>query len=82
MNYWRVPCSSSWPAVAVDSPWVERAACRDVDPDLWFATDRASYEHAQAIRICGDCDVKAQCLRVARKRRERHGIWGGVDFNK
>ena len=74
--------SSSWPAVAVDEPWVERAACRDVDAELWFVADRHSFEHAQAIRICGTCEVKAQCLKVARKRRERHGIWGGVDFNK
>lgn len=74
--------SSSWPAVAVDRPWVELAACRDVDPELWFATDRHSFEHGQAIRICGECGVKTQCLKVARKRRERYGIWGGVDFNK
>ena len=74
--------SSSSPAVAVAERWVERASCRDVDPELWFVTDRESYEHHQAIRICGTCDVKTQCLKVARKRRERHGIWGGVDFNK
>ena len=74
--------SSSWPAVAVADPWVERAACRDVDPELWFVADRHSFEHHQAIRICGECQVKTQCLKVARKRRERHGIWGGVDFNK
>ena len=74
--------SSSWPAVAVADPWVERAACRGVDPELWFPNDRDPNERAQAIRICGDCDVKTQCLRIARKRRERHGIWGGVDFNK
>ena len=75
-------CSSSLPAVVVAERWVERASCRDVDPELWFVMDRESYEHYQAIRICGTCDVKAQCLKVARKRRERHGIWGGVDFNK
>ena len=74
--------SSSSPAVAVDRAWVQDAACLGVDPELWFTTDRDSYERAQAIRICGDCDVKAQCLKVARKRRERFGIWGGVDFNK
>ena len=75
-------CSSSSRAVAVDRQWVERAACVGIDPELWFATDRDSYERDQAIRICNGCDVKAQCLKVARKRRERHGIWGGVDFNK
>jgi WhiB family redox-sensing transcriptional regulator len=68
--------------VTVDKPWVELASCRDVDPELWFTTDRDTYEHAQAIRICGTCEVKTQCLKVARKRRERHGIWGGIDFNK
>ena len=75
-------CSSSSPAVAVDRQWVERAACVGIDPELWFATDRDSYERDQAIRICGTCDVRTECLKLARKRRERFGIWGGVDFNK
>lgn len=70
------------PAVAVDKAWVQDAACLDVDPELWFITDRDTYEYAQAMKICGRCEVKTQCLKVARKRRERHGIWGGVDFNK
>ena len=61
---------------------MQDAACLGIDPELWFATDRHSFEHHQAIRICGECEVKTQCLKVARKRRERHGIWGGVDFNK
>ena len=74
--------SSPSRVAAVTRPWVERAACRDVDPELWFPNDRDSYERAQAIKICGSCDVKAQCLKVARKRRERFGIWGGVDFTK
>ena len=74
-------CSSRSPAVLVDKAWVEQASCRDVDPELWFITDQTTYEYAQAIRICGTCEVKTQCLKVARKRRERHGIWGGVDFN-
>jgi WhiB family redox-sensing transcriptional regulator len=72
----------SSPAVAVAERWVEWASCRDVDPELWFITDRDTYEYAQAMKICGRCEVKTQCLKVARKRRERHGIWGGIDFNK
>jgi WhiB family redox-sensing transcriptional regulator len=77
-----VSSSSSPPAVAVDKAWVQDAACLGIDPELWFITDRDTYEYAQAIKICGRCEVKAKCLKVARKRRERHGIWGGVDFNK
>ena len=75
-------CSSSSPADLVAERWVERAACAGIDPELWFATDRDSYERAQAIKICGTCDVRTECLKVARKRRERFGIWGGVDFTK
>ena len=75
-------CSSSSPAVAVDRQWVERAACAGIDPELWFPNDRDPNERAQAIRICGTCEVRTECLRVARKRRERFGIWGGVDFTK
>ena len=75
-------CSSSSPADLVAERWVERAACAGIDPEIWFATDRDSYERDQAIRICGTCDVRTECLKVARKRRERFGIWGGVDFTK
>jgi WhiB family redox-sensing transcriptional regulator len=77
-----VSSSSSSLAVAVDEPWVQHAACLGIDPELWFTTERDSYEHHQAIRICNGCDVKGECLKLARKRRERHGIWGGVDFTK
>ena len=75
-------CSSSSPADLVAERWVERAACAGIDPELWFPNDRDSYERDQAIKICGTCDVRTECLKVARKRRERYGIWGGVDFNK
>ena len=62
--------------------WVHLAACIGVDPDLWFFVDPGSFERSQAIRICGGCEVRTQCLAAAKKRRERHGVWGGVDFNK
>ena len=75
-------CSSSSPADPVAERWVERAACAGIDPELWFPNDRDPNERAQAIRICGTCDVRTECLKVARKRRERFGIWGGVDFTK
>jgi WhiB family redox-sensing transcriptional regulator len=61
---------------------VQDAACLGVDPELWFVVDPDSFERSQALRICGTCEVKTQCLKVARKRRERFGVWGGVDFNK
>ena len=66
----------------MEQPWVQRAACIGVDPELWFFVDSNSSERSQAIRICGGCEVKTQCLAAARKRRERYGIWGGVDFTK
>jgi hypothetical protein len=77
-----VPSSSPSPAVAVDKSWVAQAACLGADPEAWFIVDPASVERAQAIQICTGCRVRAKCLAAARKRRERHGIWGGVDFTK
>ena len=66
----------------METPWVYLAACIGIDPELWCFVDLGSFERSQAIRICGTCEVKKQCLAAARKRRERFGIGGGVDFNK
>ncbi|WP_369199132.1 WhiB family transcriptional regulator [Streptomyces djakartensis] len=63
------------------SSWRNLAACADpdVDPDTFFNNGRgnkvAQWKKAQ--RICDRCAVKIQCLAVAIRRPERHGMWGG-----
>lgn len=35
---------------------------------------------AEAQNICGECEVRAECLAYARTNREPCGVWGGVEF--
>jgi hypothetical protein len=61
------------------------AACRDVDPDLFFPvedeTAAARYgRKAKVMAVCAGCPVRARCYQAAAGRREPWGIWGGVDF--
>jgi WhiB family redox-sensing transcriptional regulator len=60
--------------------WQERAACRDVDPDLFFpvSTDgRSLAQAAEAQAVCSLCPVDRECLDFALRRRES-GVWGGT----
>ncbi|MCU7823866.1 WhiB family transcriptional regulator [Kitasatospora sp. DSM 101779] len=60
------------------------AACLGVDPDLFFPDhdtdpDGAAFAELRAKQICGTCPVRAACLDAAIARRERHGIFGGLN---
>lgn len=56
--------------------WAEHAACKGVDPDLFFPERGTSVEAAQA--VCGACPVRLACLEEAITRPEKFGIWGGL----
>ncbi len=59
-----------------ERPWMVFGACRDADPDLFFA---AGKEQARgALAICATCPVRLDCLEYALEARERFGIWGGT----
>lgn len=61
--------------------WRDRAACRDVDPELFFpATDigplcRQQINRAKA--VCARCPVQAECLSFA-LRNLSDGVAGGL----
>ena len=57
--------------------WQEDAACRNTDPDLFFANDDAS--HQAALSLCATCPVRRECLEHALATREPYGIWGGTN---
>jgi len=61
--------------------WRHHAACRDVDPELFFpvATTGEAYDAqvAAAKAVCGRCRVQAQCLADA-VARIPDGIAGGL----
>lgn len=73
--------------------WHEQAACRDF-PDLNFAdpgnagdsfdkppsaAERRLAEAACRI-VCSSCPVRLACAVGALERREKHGVWGGLDY--
>ena len=58
-------------------PWMRDAACRGMDPELFFPERGASpadYEEARA--VCATCPVRQECAEYAVP--EKHGIWGGL----
>ncbi|MCX4680801.1 WhiB family transcriptional regulator [Streptomyces sp. NBC_01433] len=61
--------------------WRMRAACREVDPDLFFpigSTGPALVQTEDAKAVCATCPVRAQCLRWALENGQDSGVWGGL----
>lgn len=56
--------------------WFAQAACRGLDPDLFFPERGESVRQAKA--VCASCPVAAECLATALNNGEKHGIWGGL----
>lgn len=56
--------------------WQARAACADVDPEIFFPERGGSSRAARA--VCARCEVRMQCLEYALKNKEQFGIWGGT----
>jgi WhiB family transcriptional regulator, redox-sensing transcriptional regulator len=68
-------------ARAERTDWRDQAACRRVDPDLFFpvSTSGASLTQIErARRVCERCPVQAPCLRWALDSGQVSGIWGGT----
>lgn len=64
---------------SIELPSWENAACRSVDPELFFVEIGNSVKAAQAKSVCRGCPVKAQCLEYAVNWRIPFGIWGGAN---
>jgi WhiB family redox-sensing transcriptional regulator len=56
--------------------WRQSAACRGVDPDIFYPVDEDEAEEAKA--VCAQCNVRQTCLEYALTNRERDGVWGGA----
>lgn len=61
--------------------WMERAACRDADPAIFFPTATTWGGRKEAVRfaamVCAECPVVDYCR--AYSAREKWGIWAGID---
>ena len=64
-------------SVAHDQDWRLLAACRDMDPAIFFPNppERVAIRAAQA--VCRQCPVRAECEAHAWARPELAGVWGG-----
>ena len=61
--------------------WRHDAACRDVDPELFFPignTGPALLQIDEAKQVCHRCPVVEDCLQWARESGQDAGVWGGM----
>lgn len=56
--------------------WRDLAACKGVDPELFFPERGDDTRPAKA--ICRGCDVRFECLEFALAGAEKFGVWGGL----
>jgi hypothetical protein len=57
--------------------WMQSAACRSVDPELFFDGDLIKTMAYK--QVCGRCPVAAECLMYAYAVNDVNGIWGGMN---
>jgi WhiB family transcriptional regulator, redox-sensing transcriptional regulator len=61
--------------------WRVQAACRGLDPELFFpitTLGKALPQVARAKRVCLRCPVRLACLDWALHTGQDAGIWGGL----
>jgi WhiB family transcriptional regulator, redox-sensing transcriptional regulator len=56
--------------------WRDHAACRGLDPTIFYPDDEDDV--ADAMAVCGGCPVREVCLEHAIVGRETAGVWGGA----
>ncbi len=72
-------------AWGLDTPhadhWENRAACREVDPEIFFKPRGSAAdtpEAQEAKRICRGCPVIRECGTYALRHGVEFGVWGGL----
>ena len=73
--------ASSLALGSADYSWRDHALCRDTDPELFFpvgTTGIALVQIDKARQVCGECDVRSECLDFALETNQDSGIWGGL----
>jgi WhiB family redox-sensing transcriptional regulator len=62
--------------------WLDRAACRGLDPERFFPEPGEQAKVAEAKAVCASCQVRDYCLELAVKAAEGldgdHGVFGGT----
>ena len=59
--------------------WQQNAACRDADPELFFADGVQSAANIMAAKaVCWQCPVIGDCRAWVAANPQEFGIWGGL----
>jgi WhiB family redox-sensing transcriptional regulator len=61
--------------------WRDQAACRDIDPELFFPVGNAGaalLQISQAKQVCAACPARSPCLHWALDSGQEAGVWGGT----
>lgn len=61
----------------IDRTWMKQAACRGLDPDMFFPPQHSPGDVRAAIAVCKECPVRDDCFNYAVEIGEETGIWGG-----
>jgi WhiB family redox-sensing transcriptional regulator len=62
----------------MNGSWRNQAACRGVDPDIFYPVTEDESDAVEAKAICGGCPVREPCAEYALSAREKMGVWGGL----
>lgn len=69
-------------APAVTPSWMNDAACRHLDTNIFFPDTEIAEQAEQAAqaaqRVCATCRVRDACAEYALDRDELRGVWGGL----
>jgi WhiB family redox-sensing transcriptional regulator len=62
----------------MNQPWRSKAACRGLDPQIFYPPTDEDEDAAAAKAVCAVCPVHEACLEHALGYREKEGVWGGA----
>ncbi|MEV7182681.1 WhiB family transcriptional regulator [Kitasatospora sp. NPDC093102] len=91
-NATRTPHLAARPAATVLAEYrpdgdgdLRGAACAGADTNLFYpdpeeiGAEAAEWAGRRAKMICAGCPVRTMCLELALERREKHGVFGGLN---
>jgi WhiB family redox-sensing transcriptional regulator len=62
----------------MNQPWRIAAACRGLDPLIFYPVTDEDHDAEPAKSVCAECAVRESCLEYALGTREKDGVWGGA----
>jgi WhiB family redox-sensing transcriptional regulator len=85
MTYGRTSHAPGLAAREGSPDWRHRAACHDVDPELFFPVGvrmDAVRQTKVAQAVCMACPVRRECLTWAMDSGQEYGVWGSLSENQ